>query len=127
MTDKQAIMSTVCSNIVYCNTLYDIRDELKCINLCNSCIYKKIPKPKTNFEYPCFIYRVTDKLLELIPQLDLCNNLTVIKDNEIKNFAFKIESYLAYDNDNDKFTKKEILELVKEILKEEYKIEDIKE
>lgn len=44
-----------------------------------------------------------------------------------KTFASHIESYLAYHNDEDTLTKNEILMLVKEILKEEYKIETLKE
>ena len=48
------------------------------------------------------------------------------KNEEAKNFAFLVESYLVYNNDDDKFTKKEILEFMKEILVEEYKINSVK-
>lgn len=41
---------------------------------------------------------------------------------ELKQFAFEIESYLAYHNDYDTLTKKEILIMVCEILEEKYNI-----
>ena len=42
---------------------------------------------------------------------------------ELKQFTFDIESYLAYHNDEDTLTKKEIFIMLSEILKEKYNIE----
>ena len=47
-------------------------------------------------------------------------------EKEIKQFVFLIESCLVYHNDDDTLTKKEILELLYEILYEEYKIKTLK-
>lgn len=44
-------------------------------------------------------------------------------EKELKQFTFEIESYLAYHNDEDTLTKKEILIILSEILKEKYNIE----
>ncbi len=72
MTDKEAILSIVGSQLSYCETLYPIKNELKCINLCNSCFYKQIDiGKKGSLGYPCYVHNITDKLIELIPQLDL--------------------------------------------------------
>ena len=46
-----------------------------------------------------------------------------IIEKELKKFVFEIESYLAYHNDEDTLTKKEILIMLGEILKENYNIE----
>lgn len=67
MTDKEALESVIGINLLYCESLYQIKNELKCINLCNSCEYKE----DSEKNYPCYINRLVDKLTELIPQLDV--------------------------------------------------------
>lgn len=67
MTDKEALESVIGNNLLYCESLYQIKNELKCINLCNSCEYKE----DSEKDYPCYINRLVDKLTELIPQLDV--------------------------------------------------------
>ena len=67
MTEKEALESIIGSNLLYWESLYPIKDELKCINLCNSCEYKEDSKK----DYPCYINKLVDKLIELIPQLDI--------------------------------------------------------
>ena len=48
-------------------------------------------------------------------------------DDIAKQFAFYVESYLVYHDDDDKLTKKEILVLLGEILRQEYKIDTVKD
>ena len=48
-------------------------------------------------------------------------------DDIAKQFAFHVESYLVYHDDDDKLTKKEILVLLGEILRQEYKIDTVKD
>ena len=40
-----------------------------------------------------------------------------------KDFIFKVESYLGYNDDNDAFTKKELLLILAEVAKEQYGVE----
>ena len=40
-----------------------------------------------------------------------------------KDFIFKVESYLGYNDDNETFTKKELLLILAEVAKEQYGVE----
>ena len=40
-----------------------------------------------------------------------------------KDFIFKVESYLGYNDDNDAFTKKELLLILAEVAKEQFGVE----
>lgn len=44
--------------------------------------------------------------------------IEVRQTETLKEVAFRVESRLAYNDDNDKFTKKDIIAMMKEILKE---------
>ncbi len=61
--------------------------------------------------------------IRFLPDVSLLKS----KKENAKEFAFHVESFLVYNDDDDNFTKKEILDILKEILKEEYKIDSIKD
>lgn len=44
-------------------------------------------------------------------------------EGTVKDFIFQVESYLAYDADNDTFTKKELLSILVEVAKEQFGVE----
>ena len=46
-----------------------------------------------------------------------CKNKEIIKD-----FIFKLESYFAYDKDDDSFTKKDVLQIVKDIAVNDFNV-----
>ena len=65
MTDKQAILEIISTNFDYCADLYEVKDQLTCINLCNSCSYRDVDESR----YPCWQQRLADWILKLVPQL----------------------------------------------------------
>lgn len=66
-----------------------------------------------------YLLFLTSFLIVFISNIIIENKTNKNLKKEQKHLAFKIESYLAYNNDEDNFTKKEILEIIKEILKKE--------
>lgn len=66
MTDKEAISSTIQAYLDLCLNLYDEKDKDGLpITACFCCQYKK------ERDCYCFVDKITDKLIEIIPQLDL--------------------------------------------------------
>lgn len=75
MTDKEAILSIINCNFDICANVYENRHNLKCINFCNTCIYRDIDKENIEYnEFPCWQHRIADWLLEAIPQFDIFKN-----------------------------------------------------
>lgn len=48
-------------------------------------------------------------------------------NSPIKDFAFKLESYFAYDKDDEFFTKKDVLQIVKDIAVNDFNVNFDKE
>ena len=72
MKDKEAILSIIYSNFDICADVYENRHNLKCINFCNSCKYRDIDIQNVEFnEYPCWVHRIADMLLGVVPLLDI--------------------------------------------------------
>lgn len=64
MTDKQAIMSIISSQLAVCGDALDAESEGRCfITACSFCPYKD--------REDCYVEYITDKILGCIPMLDI--------------------------------------------------------
>lgn len=79
MTDKEAILSIIYSNFDVCSDVYENRHNLRCINFCTSCKYRDLED-----DYPCWVHRIANVLLEAIPQFDCCLTNKKIKEIVLK-------------------------------------------
>lgn len=59
-----------------------------------------------------------NKVLALVQEV-----VTNARKETAKDFIFKVESYLGYNDDNETFTKKELLLILAEVAKEQYGVE----
>ncbi|MBR2614979.1 MAG: hypothetical protein IKC71_05245 [Clostridia bacterium] len=64
-----------------------------------------------------YLINLNDEMYEIS-----CKNKEIIKD-----FIFKLESYFAYDKDDDSFTKKDVLQIVKDIAVNDFNVNFDKE
>ena len=64
-TNKQALSSVIGANLMLCSSLCEVKDNETGITACLTCQHKR----DENKDYPCYVYRLTDKLLEVLPYL----------------------------------------------------------
>lgn len=122
MTDKQQI-----------EELRKFLSQLCCISNCDNCKWRSLEEGSCldYFEaealYNANYRRVADDEI-VVKKSDRVNVFAedfeeLIRKETAKEFIFKVESYLGYENDNETFTKKELLLILAEVAKEQYGVE----
>ena len=134
MTDKQQIeelakiVSTDCGECYTCEFEHNPSAKIRCIDYAiatdlYNAGYRKVPENAvvlTQEEYDHMFSCKTTRggffnILDTVREVQ--------SQETAKDFIFKVESYLGYNDDNETFTKKELLLILAEVAKEQFGVE----